>query len=620
MPKNNLSQPVHKHVIVMAFASILVGIFGLIVYPKFAVLAQTPTKPQDLSIVVDRENAVATWSVPALDGGSNITGYSILYYPTSDPTDSRSDLLSDATLSYSILLADLVPSLEYTFEVSAINAEGQGDLNTAVFNVPGSIPSAPQNCSATPGDALVTVSCELPLDLAGADMQSYIIYYGTKEYTTIEIPGTKGLTYVLDKLTNNTSYNFYVTVKNSNNVEGSASDVFSAIPTDGGGGGGGDPLEISTEPSVTTTSTTATIHWTTNKEASSIVYYGPTEYIKGVSPETNTTPRVTNHQTIISGLLACTKYWFKSESFDADGNSVQSLGGEFKTEGCKGDSTIIVADVKTVTAVTGATASAKVSGKGITAVAPAALKDGLDIAIEALKLEQDKVSEAISAPTGKNWVGDNAYSLKALQDETTEVSGSFDQSVSVSIDYTDADLEGFDISTLKIYHYEDATGWQPLTNCSNDYDSLSGTGTVTCSTLSFSIFGLFAQEEGTTSGSAPYRTNSTSNNNTNTDQIPENKPAPSDSGLLNKFTKDLSFGMVDSEVKMLQKFLNNQGFILASSGFGSAGNETNYFGPKTLNALKSFQEFYKDQILVPLGLSSPTGYFGEKTRNFINNF
>ena len=393
------------------------------------------------------------------------------------------------------------------------------------------------------------------------------------------------------------------------------------VVTPVGGDGGPSSLEIVDEPTVTTTSTTATIHWTTNREASSIVYYGPTEDIKGVSPEQNTTPRVSNHQTQITGLVSCMTYWFKSESFDADGNSVQSLGGEFTTKGCKGDSSIVVSDVKVVTPILGATASAKVSGKGIQVVVPAAIKNGFDVAIEASKLEQEKVASAISSPVGKSWVGDNAYSLKALEDEITEVAGNFDRNVSVSIDYTDDELSGFSRSTLKIYHYEDATGWMPLNNCINDYDSVAGTGTVTCNTSSFSVFGLFGEVEsssgGNSSGSRPTQISTDTPSLLPDVTGPNNSISPHQGNEL--FVKDLSYEMVDPDVKKLQAYLNSKGFTVAGSGYGSLGNETEYFGPLTRSALIKFQEQYRAEILTPLGLVNGTGFFGEKTRAFINS-
>ncbi|MEK7089531.1 MAG: peptidoglycan-binding domain-containing protein, partial [Patescibacteria group bacterium] len=53
--------------------------------------------------------------------------------------------------------------------------------------------------------------------------------------------------------------------------------------------------------------------------------------------------------------------------------------------------------------------------------------------------------------------------------------------------------------------------------------------------------------------------------------------------------KNLSLGAVGSEVKMLQQFLNTNGFMVTASGPGSSGNETTRFGPATKSALAKYQ-------------------------------
>ena len=85
------------------------------------------------------------------------------------------------------------------------------------------------------------------------------------------------------------------------------------------------------------------------------------------------------------------------------------------------------------------------------------------------------------------------------------------------------------------------------------------------------------------------------------------------------FSRNLSLGSTGEDVRELQKFLNIKGFVVSVSGFGSSGNESDYFGLKTKAALIKFQEFYKDEILTPLGLVKGTGFFGPATRNKIKN-
>jgi hypothetical protein len=76
------------------------------------------------------------------------------------------------------------------------------------------------------------------------------------------------------------------------------------------------------------------------------------------------------------------------------------------------------------------------------------------------------------------------------------------------------------------------------------------------------------------------------------------------------FNRDLELGAVGEDVRQLQKFLNSNGFVVATNGAGSAGNETTYFGPATQAALIRFQ--------IAKGITPASGYFGPITRGFIN--
>lgn len=63
---------------------------------------------------------------------------------------------------------------------------------------------------------------------------------------------------------------------------------------------------------------------------------------------------------------------------------------------------------------------------------------------------------------------------------------------------------------------------------------------------------------------------------------------PSSTGSV-VLTRNLSKGMTGEDVRDLQKMLNTKGFTVATSGSGSAGNETTYFGPATQAAVIRFQ-------------------------------
>jgi peptidoglycan hydrolase-like protein with peptidoglycan-binding domain len=75
------------------------------------------------------------------------------------------------------------------------------------------------------------------------------------------------------------------------------------------------------------------------------------------------------------------------------------------------------------------------------------------------------------------------------------------------------------------------------------------------------------------------------------------------------FTRLLRLYTVHVEVKLLQKYLNSHGFVIATRGPGSLGKETTYFGAATRNALIRFQKAHK---------LKQTGLTDEATRKLLN--
>jgi len=67
--------------------------------------------------------------------------------------------------------------------------------------------------------------------------------------------------------------------------------------------------------------------------------------------------------------------------------------------------------------------------------------------------------------------------------------------------------------------------------------------------------------------------------------IPNITPSTSPTTL----TRTLKYGMQGDDVKKLQVYLNTHNYLVSVSGAGSLGNETNYFGLKTKQAVIKFQ-------------------------------
>ncbi len=81
---------------------------------------------------------------------------------------------------------------------------------------------------------------------------------------------------------------------------------------------------------------------------------------------------------------------------------------------------------------------------------------------------------------------------------------------------------------------------------------------------------------------------------------------PPSSSASGAFARDLDIGAAGEDVRALQVFLNTHSAIIATSGAGSPGNETAYFGALTQKALARYQ--------AANGITPAAGYFGPKTR------
>lgn len=77
------------------------------------------------------------------------------------------------------------------------------------------------------------------------------------------------------------------------------------------------------------------------------------------------------------------------------------------------------------------------------------------------------------------------------------------------------------------------------------------------------------------------------------------------------FTRDLTVGVTGDDVKCLQQYLNSTATKVASSGVGSAGNESMFFGPLTRSAVAAWQ--------AANGVSPAAGYFGSISRAKYNS-
>jgi murein DD-endopeptidase MepM/ murein hydrolase activator NlpD len=81
-------------------------------------------------------------------------------------------------------------------------------------------------------------------------------------------------------------------------------------------------------------------------------------------------------------------------------------------------------------------------------------------------------------------------------------------------------------------------------------------------------------------------------------------------GWCHDFLRDLKYDQKGEEIKALQIALEKEGLL--------KGLSTGYFGSLTFQAVKSFQEKYKNEILYPFGFKKGTGFVGIATRTKLN--
>jgi hypothetical protein len=503
-------------------------------------------------------------------------------------------------------------------------------FNDRVGGQVGALPAAPKDFAGVATRTGVDLSWTPP---TGA-ITGYVLEYGPVirqvSMTTVNIDRRANTHSIPSIAWNEGPHEFALYATNANGSGQPATIIIEPL-----GSGGSDEVRIR-GLDVSVSGTTASFSWDVDSSDKDI--YGKISYSL-VKDMTRSKPITVlenrgSYSADISSLLACTQYWYTvqiiAEADRGDDEILDSESGTFKVYGCKGESEMLSVMSDRVTPSQSNTISLENGNSRLTVVTPTGAAPGAGVFVQAAKLERDKVESDISVPSGRTWVGESAYSIKAMVNENVEFSNGFDNPVEVSMEYNVSDISGLDEESLTIWHYENGNGWMPLNSCVRERSG--STGTVTCLTGSFSIFGLFGQEEeqggnGGDEETPPTPPSQSSSGSTVVGSVavlptqPTQPVAPTQTtpSTSNKFTRNLWRGVTHNEVKILQETLNKLGFTVSSSGAGSTGSETTFFGPLTEQAVIRFQEAYMEQVLAPFGLRSGTGYFGQLSRNMMES-
>ena len=269
-----------------------------------------PGAPTGVIAVAGNTQATVSWSAPASNGGTPVTGYKV--------TSSGGQIATTAGAT-TATVTGLTNGTPQTFTIVATNAIGTSNSSAASSAVtPSTIPGAPTGVNAVAGNTEATVSWSAPASNGGTAITGYTITSSGGQTAT-----TTGATITtVNGLTNGTPYTFTVTATNANgtSITSTSSTAVSPAP-----GVPSAPTGVNAVAGVTQ----ATVSWTTptSTGGSVITAYTVTASPGGQIVATNGS----TNTTTVTGLTNGTAYTFTVTATNAIGTSSASAASSAVT-------------------------------------------------------------------------------------------------------------------------------------------------------------------------------------------------------------------------------------------------------------------------------------------------
>ena len=295
---------------------------------------RVPDAPGNLNVVVGNQSATLSWDAPVNDGGSAITRYEYRQQAGVNAFGAWQPIATSGAGQANesdFTVTGLNNGTGYTFEVRAVNAQGQSMPSNQASGTPdarATVPDAPTITSAAPGDAQIVLTWTAPGSDGGSAITGYA--YRQKIGTGVfgawtNIPGSDVNTrsYTVTGLANGIAHTFEVRAINAQGASTPSNQVSNT------------PVGVSDAPSnliVELGNTTLTLRWHSpaSDGGSPITGYqyrqqaGANAFGAWQAIATSAPGQVNERQFIVSGLTNGTGYTFEVRAVNAVGPGMSS--------------------------------------------------------------------------------------------------------------------------------------------------------------------------------------------------------------------------------------------------------------------------------------------------------